>query len=205
MADDSVRVLSEHVLSDEWARLTRYTVERKFRDGTRRKEVRQVYNRGNAAAVLPIDRTRGTVLLVRQFRIPVWLNPATPGEANGMLIEACAGLNEGNDPETAVRKEALEELGYRLGAVEQVADIHMSPGSVAERLALFVAAYTPGGRVSDGGGLKSEGEDIEVIEMPLSEAFDMVVRGEITDAKTVILLQRVQIAGIVADAQRRDF
>ena len=195
MADEGVRILSEDVLSDEWARLTRYTLERQFRDGSRRREVRQIYDRGNGAAVLPIDRARGTVLLVRQFRLPVWLNPAAADEADGMLLEVCAGLDEGRDSETTVRREAEEELGYRLGAIELIGDVHMSPGSLAERLALFVAAYTPADRISEGGGLAKEGEDIAVIEMPLAEAFALMAAGKITDAKTVILLQHVKLTG----------
>ena len=113
-----------------------------------------------------------------------------------MLLEACAGLNDGTSPETTVLREAEEELGYRLGPVELVMDVHMSPGSVTEHLALYVAPYTPADRISDGGGLEKEGEDIEVIEMPLSQAYDMVARGEITDAKTILLLQHLKIAAL---------
>ena len=193
--DGSVRILSEKVLSDDWARLTKYVIERPYRDGKWHEDIRQVYDRGNGAAILPIDPKRGTVLLVRQFRMPVYLNPRA-GHADGMLLEACAGLLDANDPETAIRKEAEEELGYRMGAIELVFDMYMSPGSVSERLALYVAQYSPADKISAGGGLDHEGEDIEVLELPLDEALAMVERGEIADAKTVMLLQYVKLKGI---------
>ena len=113
-----------------------------------------------------------------------------------MLIEACAGLLDRNDPETAIRKEAEEELGYRLRAVHKVFDTYMSPGSVSERLSLFVADYSPSDRISAGGGEVSEGEDIEVMELRLEEALSLVDRGEIADAKTIILLQHAKLRGV---------
>lgn len=190
-----VLILAEEVLADDWARLTRYTIEVERRDGVREKQLRQVYDRGNGAAILPIDRQRGTVLLVRQFRMPVKVNPRPNRDADGMLIEACAGLLDANDPETAIRKEAEEELGYRLGAIRQVFDAFMSPGSVSERLMLFVADYAPDDRISDGGGEASEGEMIDVLEVPLADALAMIDSGEIADAKTIILLQYLKLSG----------
>lgn len=187
MSGDRVRILSAEVLANDWAKLTKYTIEYARRDGRREKQVRQVYDRGNGAGILPVDARRGTVLLVRQFRIPVYLNP--PVHDGGVLIEVCAGRLDENDPETAIRKEAEEELGYRLKAVRRVYDAFMSPGSVSERLSLFVAAYAPADRISAGGGAISEGEDIEVLEMPLGDALAMVADGAIIDAKTIMLLQ----------------
>ena len=194
--DERVRVLGQQVLADDWARLTKYSIELRRRDGVWEKQIRQVYDRGNGAAILPIDPVRGTVLLVRQFRMPVYLNPVTgPGE-RGMLIEACAGLLDKNDPETAIRKEAEEELGYRLRAVHRVFDTFMSPGSVSERLSLFVADYSPDDRVSDGGGEASEGEDIEVMELKLEEALALIGSGAIADGKTIILLLYAKLKGL---------
>jgi nudix-type nucleoside diphosphatase (YffH/AdpP family) len=191
MTDNArVRIVEEKLLSDDWARLTKYTIDYTRRDGATERQIRQVYDRGNGAAILPVDRTRGTVMLVRQFRMPVYVNPSPDtAAADGMLIEACAGLLDENDPETAIRKEAEEELGYRLRAVTRVFDAYMSPGSVTERLSLFVADYTPADRISAGGGALDEGEDIEVMEMPLADAIALVDRGVIVDAKTIILLQ----------------
>jgi nudix-type nucleoside diphosphatase (YffH/AdpP family) len=187
MSGDRVRILSAEVLADDWAKLTKYTIELTRRDGVREKQIRQVYNRGNGAGILPVDPVRGTVLLVRQFRMPVYM--VKPPHDGGMLVEVCAGLLDANDPETAIRKEAEEELGYRLQAVRRVYDAFMSPGSVSERLSLFVAGYSPADRVSPGGGEASEGEDIEVLELPLAEALAMVRSGIIIDAKTIMLLQ----------------
>jgi nudix-type nucleoside diphosphatase (YffH/AdpP family) len=185
-----VRILSSEVLADDWARLTKYTIEYTRRDGAVERQIRQVYDRGDGAVILPVDPQRQTVLLVRQFRMPVYLH-----DGNGMLIEACAGLLDENDPETAIRKEAEEELGYKLKEVSKIAVIYMSPGSVKEHLSFFVAHYSPADRISEGGGSAHEGEDIEVLELPLVEALAMVRRGEIIDSKTVILLQHVALYG----------
>ena len=182
---DRAKIVAAEVLSDDWAKLTKYTIDYTRRDGRVERQIRQVYDRGDGAAILPVDPERGTVLLVRQFRMPVEVNR----ERGGLLIEACAGKLDANDPETAIRKEAEEELGYRLRAVTRVFDAYMSPGSVTERLSLFVADYTPADRISAGGGALDEGEDIEVMEMPLADAIGLVDRGVIVDAKTIILLQ----------------
>ncbi len=186
-----IRNLTSTILSDEWARLTRHEFELQRRDGVWESQIRQSYDRGHAAVILPFDPLRKTVLLVKQFRLPVHLQ----GD-DGLLIEACAGLLEGDDPETCIRKEAEEELGYRLGAVRRIYDIYMSPGSVTERLSFFMAEYSPFDRISDGGGNAHEGEDIEVLEMLLSEALALVRSGGIVDAKTVMLIQQAVIDGL---------
>lgn len=191
MSKAEIRNLKSTVLSDDWATLTRHEFELKRRDGVWDAQIRQTYDRGHAAVILPYDPVRKTVLLVRQFRLPVHLE----GE-NGLLMEACAGLLEGDDPETCIRKEAEEELGYRLGAVRRLYDIYMSPGSVTERLAFFMAHYGPQDRINAGGGNAHEGEDIEVIEMPLAEAMALVRSGGIIDAKTVMLIQQAVIEGL---------
>jgi nudix-type nucleoside diphosphatase (YffH/AdpP family) len=188
-SDGRVRIVEEKLLADDWARLTKYTIDFTRRDGASERQIRQVYDRGNGAGILPVDRERGTVLLVRQFRMPAFVNPISGVADRGMLIEVCAGLLDANDPETAIRKEAEEELGYRLRSVHQVFDAYMSPGSVSERLSLFVAEYSPADRISAGGGAPGEGEDIEVLEMPLTRAFALVEDGTIADAKTIMLLQ----------------
>ena len=191
--DAPMRVLEAKVLSDEWATLTRYTIDYRRRDGGHETQVRQVYDRGNGACILPFDPDRGTVLLVRQFRLPVWVNT---GGTRSRLIEACAGLLDDLDPETAIRREAEEELGYRLGDIHRVFDLYMSPGSVSERLAYFTARYSPADRAFKGGGKEDEGEDIEVLEPTLDEALGMIGSGEITDAKTIILLWRLKLYGL---------
>lgn len=193
MAKADIRNVRSTVLSDEWATLTQYRFELKRRDGVWEPQIRESYDRGHAAVILPYDRERKTVLLVRQFRLPVHLQ----GD-DSLLIEACAGLLEGDDPETCIRKEAEEELGYRLSQFTLLYEIYMSPGSVTEKLSFFVAQYSPTDRISDGGGNANEGEDIEVIELPLDEAWAKVKSGEIIDAKTVLLIQHALIEGFPA-------
>ena len=193
MADDEpIRIRAVEVLSDDWAVLKKTTLDYHRRDGTWETQVRQTYDRGDGAAVLPYDPDRGTVLLVRQFRFPAYVNghPAP-------LIEACAGKLDADDPETCIRKEAQEELGYRLREISRVFYVFMSPGSVTERLALFVACYGPEDRISQGGGNPSEGEDIEILEVAMTEAMEMVERGEIIDAKTIMLLQHAKLNRLV--------
>ena len=187
----SIKIRSDELLSHNWGRLRKITFDITRRDGVVEKQVREVYDRGNGAAILPIDPGRGTVLLVRQFRMPVYLN-----DHDGYLIEACAGLLDDLDGETAIRKEAEEELGYRIGDVHRVGDAFMSPGSVTERLTLFTAHYSPADRISDGGGSAHEGEDIEVIELPLEKALAMIATGEILDGKTIMLLKHAKLAGL---------
>jgi nudix-type nucleoside diphosphatase (YffH/AdpP family) len=187
-----ITILSSEVLSDDWAKLTKYRFERTHRDGSRQVHIHQAYDRGNGVAILPYDPVRGTVLLVRQFRLPVYLNPRE-GAEDGMLIEACAGLLDKEDPEAGIRREAEEELGYRFGRIETVFDAYMSPGSVTERVILFTAAYSAADRISAGGGSAHEGEDIEILEIPLDEALAWVRSGAIADAKTIMLLQHVRL------------
>jgi nudix-type nucleoside diphosphatase (YffH/AdpP family) len=190
MARAEIRNATSKLLSREWATLTQYRFDLKRRDGVWEPQVRECYDRGNAAVILPYDPKRKTVLLVRQFRLPVHLQ----GD-DSLLIEACAGLLEGDDPETCIRKEAGEELGYKLATVKHLYDIYMSPGSVTEKLSFFSCHYSPSDRVSSGGGNAHEGEDIEVIEMTLNAAWSKVKNGEIIDAKTVLLIQHALIEG----------
>ena len=190
-SEPPIRIRSVEVLSNDWAVLRKTTFDYRRRDGNWETQVRQTYDRGDGAAILPYDPDRGTVLLVRQFRYPAYAH----GHPDP-LIEVCAGVLDADDPETCVRREAEEELGYRLRDIQLVFDAFMSPGAVTERLSLFVGSYTPGDRISDGGGHAEEGEDIEVLEKSLVEAMAMVARGEIIDAKTIMLLQHARLAGL---------
>ncbi|MBT1621272.1 NUDIX domain-containing protein [Curtobacterium flaccumfaciens pv. oortii] len=184
-----VVVRDVEVVSDGWHVLRRTTLDVRRRDGRWDRQQRETYDRGNGATVLPYDAERGTVLLTRQFRWPAYVN----GHPDGMLIEAAAGLLDEDDPETAVRREAAEELGIRLGDLVRVGDVFMSPGSVTERVHFYVGAYTPADRVEAGGGVEDEGEDIEVLELALDEALAMVEDGRIADGKTIMLLQWVAL------------
>ena len=187
----AIRVRSRETLSENWYKLEKVTFDQVSGDGSRQTLAREVYHNGPGAAVLPIDRARGMVLLVRQLRIPAYLNGDNP-----MLVEACAGMVEpGDSPAETVRKEAEQEMGYRLHGVRKVFELYMSPGASAEKLHLFVAGYGPGDRVGTGGGVPGEGERIELLELPLARAWEMVAAGEINDAKTVLLLQHARLNG----------
>lgn len=178
------RVTIEKVepLSHHWAKLDRYTIRYERQDGVTDTLVREVHDHGHGAAVLPYDAKRGTVLLVRQFRLPAYL---TGGD--GFLIEVCAGLLDGDDPAVCAKREAEEELGFRITNLRHVITTYASPGAVTERIAQFLADYDHGSRTGAGGGHAHEGEDIEVLEMPFAEMRQMVKDGRITDAKTVML------------------
>ena len=186
---EHVKLLDVQVLSDNWYVLRNVTCSLRRRDGQWQTMSREAYDRGNGAALLLFDPRRSTVVLTRQFRLPAFLNGCT----DGLLIETCAGLLDGDDPETCVRREAEEETGYRVRQPRKVFEAYMSPGSVTEKLHLFVAEYGPGDRIRSGGGLEREGEDIEVIEMPLADALAGIANGTIQDGKTIMLLQHVAL------------
>ncbi len=187
---DRVRVLAEDVLSENWGTVKKTTLEYRRGDGTWQRQVRETYDRGDGAAILLYDPVRRTVILTRQFRFPVWAH----GD-DGALIEVCAGKLDGDDPLACARKEAEEESGYRVHDVVPVATCYMSPGSVTEKLHLFIAACDASSRVSAGGGLAHEGEDIEVLELEFDTAMAMLASGEVADAKTIILLQHLRLSG----------
>jgi nudix-type nucleoside diphosphatase (YffH/AdpP family) len=183
---DNARVknVRVEVLADNWYVLRKATFDYQRRDGSWSREEREAYDRGNGAVILLYEPDLGAVLLTRQFRWPAYVN----GHPDGVLIEACAGLLDDEDAVAAIRREALEETGVEVGEVTSIFDVFMSPGSVTERVHFFAAPYRSGARGS-GGGLAAEGEDIDLLELPFGEALAMVQRGEIVDAKTIMLLQ----------------
>jgi nudix-type nucleoside diphosphatase (YffH/AdpP family) len=181
---ERVRVIDSQVLSDDWYLLKKTVYDFRRADGTWQRQQRETYDRGNGAALLLYQREARRVVLVRQFRFPCFVNGH-----DGMLIEAPAGLLDHATPEERIRAEAEEETGYRVGEVRKVFEAFMSPGSVTEKLHFFVAEYDASHKVSDGGGLIGEGEDIEVLELPFDEAMAMIRRGDIVDGKTIMLLQ----------------
>lgn len=178
-----VLIRSATVIYSGWSRLTKYLIQ----VGAGPELEREVVDHGDGAAVLPYDARRKCVLLVRQFRLPFHL---ATGE--GMMLEACAGLLDGETPETCIRREAREELGYRIESLESLGRVFMSPSSLTESVWLFLAAYAAGDQTGKGGGVAGEGEDIEVVEMTAEEAWKKVDTGEICDGKTVILLQALR-------------
>lgn len=187
-----VRLVGVEVLSDDWYVLRKATFDLMRPDGTWTRTSREAYDRGNGATILLHDPSAGTVLLTRQFRLPAYVN----GHIDGMLIETPGGLLDDEDAEAAIRREAEEETGVRIGPVTRVFELFMSPGSVTERVTFFAAAYSHADRVHAGGGMTDETEDIEILEMPLATALQMVDSGEIADGKTVILLQWARLNAI---------
>jgi nudix-type nucleoside diphosphatase (YffH/AdpP family) len=188
MQDDPIRLVGDELLSDNYYPLKKVTYEQRRRDGSWQRETREVYDAASGAAVLLYDRERRTVLLTRQFRIGARLSGHP-----GFLVEAAAGVLDGASPEERIRAEIHEETGYRVERVDKVMELFASPGSLTERVHYFVAAYDPSMREGAGGGKRDEGEDIEVIELSFEDALARVTSGEIADAKTVVLLQYLQL------------
>ena len=189
MKNPSITIQKTELLSDNWYLLNKVTFDYKMGDQDSETQVREVYDRGNGAVILLYNSTNKTVVLTRQFRLPTYLN----GNTSGMVIEACAGLLDTENPEECIIRETEEETGYRLSSVKKVFQSYMSPGSVTEILHFFIGEYQPNMKVSDGGGLAEEHENIEVLEYPFQEAYQMIASGEIIDAKTIMLLQYAKI------------
>jgi nudix-type nucleoside diphosphatase (YffH/AdpP family) len=181
---DRIRIDKVRLLSDNHYVLKTTTFEWRRANGEWQTQHRETYDRGNGAVLLPYNRAQRTVVLVRQFRYPAYVNGH-----DDLMIEAVAGLLDDASPEMRIRAEAEEESGYRLGRIEKIFEAFMSPGSVTERLHFFIAEYDPSMRVGRGGGNPDEGEDIEVLELPIDEALAMIGDGRIVDAKTIMLLQ----------------
>jgi nudix-type nucleoside diphosphatase (YffH/AdpP family) len=181
---DRIRVKDVRVLSDSRYVLKTTTLDYRRANGEWQTQHRETYDRGNGAVLLPYNVAQRTVVLVRQFRYPVYVNGH-----DDLLIEAAAGQLDNASPEVRIRAEAEEETGYRLGEIHKVFEAFMSPGSVTEKLHFFVAPYEPSMRIGAGGGLEDEGEDIEVLELPIDQALAMIDDGRIVDAKTIMLLQ----------------
>jgi nudix-type nucleoside diphosphatase (YffH/AdpP family) len=190
---ERVRVRSIEVLSDDWYLLKKTTFEYLRRDGAWQTLSRETYDRGNGAVVLLYNRVHRTVVLTRQFRFPAYVN----GHADGLLMEACAGLLDNDAPDACIRREAAEETGFRIGNPQRVFEAYMSPGSVTEKLYFYLAEYWHNQRSGAGGGDHSEGEDIEVVELPFAEAFAMVKNGQIMDGKTIMLLLYARSTGLL--------
>ncbi|SNR81890.1 NUDIX domain-containing protein [Flavobacterium sp. ov086] len=193
MKNPEIKVTETKLLSDNWYILNKVTFDYQKKDGKVESHIREVYDRGNGAAILLYNSSKKTVILTRQFRLPTYLN----GNKTGMMIEVCAGLLDQDNPEKAIIRETEEETGYRLSKVQKVIETYMSPGSVTEILYLFVGAYDETMKVNDGGGLDAEQENIEVLEYTFDEAYAMIESGEITDAKTIMLLQHAKIKGLI--------
>jgi len=188
-----IRNIRKEVLSDNWYTLYKYTYEYQKDDGEWETQIRESYDRGNGAAILLYNKQKGTVILTKQFRMPTYVN----GNPSGMMIEVCAGLLDGANPEDCIRKEVEEETGYQIRHVKKVFESYMSPGSVTEILYFFIGEYEEQMKVGAGGGAEDESENIEVLEVLIDEALDMIHNGEIKDAKTIMLLQYAGLNNII--------
>ncbi len=189
----NINILSTEILSSNWYILKKITYEYKKKDGTIQVQSREAYDRGNGAVILLYNKGKGTIILTRQFRMPTFVN----GNPTGMLTEACAGLLDRDNPEDCIRRETEEETGYKITEIKKVFEAYMSPGSVTELLYFFIAAYHSGMKVAAGGGLAHEEENIEVLELPFAQALKMINNGEIKDAKTIMLLQYLQLNNLM--------
>lgn len=188
-----VKIINTEILSDDWYTLRKVTFEYIKKDGSIQTQSREAYDRGNGATILLYNRDTQTVILTRQFRLPTYVN----GNHTGMLIEACAGLLDKDNPEDCIRRETEEETGYKVKDVRKIFEAYMSPGSVTEILYFFIAEYSKEMKVAEGGGLEEEDEDIEVMEVNIDQALRMIQSGEIKDAKTIMLLHYVRLHHIL--------
>ncbi|NPA07791.1 MAG: GDP-mannose pyrophosphatase NudK [Chlorobi bacterium] len=193
MQNMNVHIEKTEILSDNWYTLKKVTFSIQKKDGTIEQQSREAYDRGNGAVILLYNKKSETIILTRQFRLPTFIN----GNPTGMLIEACAGLLDDNDPEDCIRRETEEETGYKISKAEKIFEAYMSPGSVTEILHFFIAEYSTEMKITEGGGLDEEGENIEVLELSIDKALEMIDSGEIKDAKTIMLLQYIRIKNIL--------
>ena len=191
---ENVKKIVHKTLSKAWATLNQIDYDYKFKDGSWKRVSRESYDRGNGTGVLLYNIEKSTVILTRQFRMPIY--EKNPNEA--MSIEVCAGAIDNNDsPESTIIREVEEEVGYRIKEVEKVMEAYMSPGALTEKMFLYVAPYSDAMKVNEGGGVAGEHEEIEVLEMSFSKAIKMMQSGDIRDAKTIMLLQYAQMKKLV--------
>ena len=188
-----VKILEKKTLSENWYKLYKYTFELVDKNGNKYVQSREAYDRGNGATILLYNSKQKTVILTKQFRLPSYVN----GNTEGVLIEACAGLLDEDNAEDCIRRETEEETGYRVSKVEKIYEAYMSPGSVTEILHFFVGEYSKDQKVNEGGGVDEEQENIEVLELKFDEAYSMIAKGEIRDAKTIMLLQYAKLHKLV--------
>lgn len=193
MQETNVSIEKTEILSDNWYTLKKITFNIKKENGDTETQSREAYDRGNGAVILLYNTHTKNVILTKQFRLPTYIN----GNPDGMLIEACAGLLDNDNPEDCVKRETEEETGYKISKVEKIFEAYMSPGSVTEILHFFIAEYSDDMKINDGGGLEEEGESIEVLQLPFDETLSMIDNGEIKDAKTIMLLQYLRLKNIL--------
>lgn len=188
-----VKNIKTNVLSDDWYVLNKINFDYQLENGDWVNQSRESYDRGNGATILLYNRKKQTIILIKQFRMPTYVN----GNETGMIIETCGGLLDGDDPMTCIIKETEEEVGYKIENVIKVFESYMSPGAVTEVIHFFIAEYSDDMKVTNGGGLKSEHEEIEILELDFNHAMEMIRNGTIKDAKTIMLLQYAYINDLI--------
>ncbi|MGA3303096.1 MAG: NUDIX domain-containing protein [Methylovirgula sp.] len=188
----TIKILSREILARGFGVLQKVTLQRQKFNGDEQTITREIYDTGDGATILLYDQTRGCVLLIRQFRPAAYLS-----SGQETLIEACAGKLEGLDAATRIVMEVEEETGFTIKSPRFLFQAYMSPGVFTEKLSFFVAPYSAGDRKSAGGGIAKDGEDIEIFEPTLDEALAMIERGEIIDAKTIVLLHYAKMTGLL--------
>ena len=193
MENSKVKIKSTNNLSNDWYKLDKVNFDYKTKNGNWQTQSREVYDRGDGAAILLYNSIKKTVILTKQFRMPSYLN----GKDDGMMLEVCAGLLDADDPLTCIKKEAEEETGYKINKPVKLFEIYSTPGAVTEKIHYFIAEVNDEMKVSDGGGLEDETEEIEVLEFDSEKVLTMISTGEIQDAKTIILLQYAQINKLI--------
>lgn len=185
MSDSPIKNIEKKLLSDNYYILNRVTFDYLMTSGEWVNQMREVYDRGDGAGILLYNKEKQTVILTKQFRMPTYLND----NKDGFLVEIAAGMLDKDNPEACIIRETEEEVGYRLKSVKKVYEAYSSPGVMTEKMHFFIGEYTDEMKVSEGGGLESEHEDIEVLEIPFESAVNMLNNGEIVDTRTIVLLQ----------------
>lgn len=193
MQNNRIKIQKTEVLSDNWYVLRKITYDYLKPDGSWHTQSREAYDRGNGATILLYNTGLKTVILTKQFRLPSFIN----GNETGMLIESCAGLLDKDNAEECIKRETEEETGYKISSVKKIFEAYMSPGSVTEILYFFIAEYSSTMKVSEGGGVAHEQEDIEVLEIDFDAALEMIDTGDIKDGKTIMLLQHLRLKNIL--------
>ena len=193
MNNPKVKINTIKNLSDDWYKLDKVNFDYQLKNNEWQNQNRECYDRGNGAAILLYNPHKKTVILIKQFRMPTYLN----GNDDGMMIEVCAGLLDGDDPLTCIKKETEEETGYKISTPVKLFEVYTSPGAVTEIIHYFIAEYSDDMKVNDGGGVPSETEEIEVLEIDFDKALAMITDDAIKDAKTIILLQHLRLQGFM--------
>ncbi|MDD3721551.1 MAG: NUDIX domain-containing protein [Lutibacter sp.] len=193
MSNLKVKIIGIKNLSNAHYKLDKVDFEYQTKNGEWQIQSRECYDRGDGAAILLYNPAKKTVILTKQFRMPSYLN----GNATGMMIEVCAGLLDEDNPESCIIKEVEEETGFKISNPKKVFELYSTPGAVTEKIHYFVAEYSDEMKISAGGGLEEEQEEIEVLEINFDTALKMVSKGEINDAKTVVLLLYAKLNNLV--------